>query len=76
MNNTTTNQPTYFLFGDEAVRLLESEGLESFRDTTIPCSYYKWVDGESNPVNLLMQFYGWDNYAVITEDEYNFLVNL
>jgi len=66
----------YFLFGRDAVILLEEQGIEAFADTTIVYSTFEWRDGKTDPVNLLMEFYGWEDYAVITEDEYEYIVNL
>jgi hypothetical protein len=66
----------YFLFGRGAVILLEEQGIEAFADSTIPFSTFEWKDGKTDPVDLLMAFDGWEDYAVITEDEYEYIVNL
>jgi len=66
----------YFLFGTDAVILLEEQGIEAFADTTIVYSTFEWKECKTDPVDLLMAFDGWQDYVVITEDEYDYLINL
>jgi hypothetical protein len=66
----------YFLFGRDAVILLEEQGIEAFADTTIVYSTFEWKECKTDPVDLLMAFDGWQDYVVITEDEYDYLINL
>jgi hypothetical protein len=66
----------YFLFGRDAVILLEERGIEAFEDSTFAYGIFKWTECKTDPVELLSAFDGWQDYAVITEDEYEYLKNL
>ena len=66
----------HFLFGHDACVLMDEQGIEAFKDSTIYYSTFEWVDGKTSPVDLLYAYDGWENYCVITEDEYEYLQNL
>lgn len=66
----------YFLFGRDACILMDEQGIEAFKESTVPFATFKWVEGKTSPVDLLYEFDGWEEYCVITEDEYDYLQNL
>lgn len=66
----------HFLFGREACILMDEQGIEAFKDSMIHYATFKWVEGKTSPVDLLYAYDGWEEYCVITEDEYDYLQNL
>lgn len=68
----------YFLFGKEATTIyLEDckDGIEplieAINDDNISYDIFEFIEGETSPVNLLMKYQGWDDYVVITNEEFN-----
>ena len=66
----------YFLFGRDACILMDEQGIEAFKDSMVPFATFKWVDGKSEPIDLLYAYDGWEEYCVLTEDEYHYIENL
>lgn len=65
----------YFLFGSDAVREFEENGVDSvvslYEDNELGYETYTWVQGESTPQDLLYAFSGMWDFATITEEEFN-----
>ena len=60
---------TYFLFGGEASAIMDYSG--NIHDAVrAGCDTFKFTDGD-DPVNLIAAYSGWDDFWVLTEDEYN-----
>lgn len=66
----------YYLFGKEAISSIREHGLEAFGKSPSPYMVYMWVDKVSQPSTLLTIYDGWNGFAEITEDQYNYLLNL
>jgi hypothetical protein len=66
----------YFLFGRDACILMDEQGIEAFKDSMVNYATFKWVDGKSEPIDLLYAYDGWEEYCVLTEDEYHYIENL
>ena len=74
-----SKKTTYFLFGKDACRIL----IEDCADTLKPLikaieggeidSYrlYEYIEGETNPAELLFNYQGWEDYSTLTKREYN-----
>lgn len=55
---------------------MDEQGIEAFKDSMIHYGTFKWVEGKTSPVDLLYAYDGWEEYCVITEDEYEYLQDL
>lgn len=68
MENTQNPQTMekYFLFGGEAVtKYRKGESLEN-----TPFGLYKWEEGKSSPLDLLDAYCGWENWIIISKQEW------
>jgi hypothetical protein len=66
----------YFIFGEEAVRLLyDYNGVSDILSSDVEYDLYHWKD-DGNPIDLLKAFCGWGNFGSVTKAEYNKLVEL
>lgn len=69
---------TYFLFGSDAIRIFE-EGDRDEKTMTglklgdIEYTVCKFVQNSSDPESLLSDFSGWQDFLVITKEQYEFL---
>lgn len=65
---------TYFLFGKQASEVLMDEGMDSLIDCIeegeIEYELYE-VNSETNPAELLYTFKKWEDYFVLSFEEYN-----
>lgn len=68
----------YFLFGKEAVSIYLEECkdniqplIDAINNDGISYDTFEFVEGETSPVRLLMEYQGFDDYSTISEDEYN-----
>lgn len=60
---------TYFLFGGEAAAIMDSTG--NIHDAVrAGCDTFAFKTGD-DPVKLITAYAGWDDFWVLTEDEYN-----
>ena len=60
---------TYLLFGGEASAIMDSTG--NIHDAVrVGCTTYKFTEG-GDIVDLLSEYTGWDNFWVLTEEEFN-----
>ena len=78
MSNTETNWiNTYFLFGRDAIRVYEDDGIEEvvrqYEDNIILYETFVFKEGVTTPVELLSAYNGYNDYVTITEEEYNLL---
>lgn len=68
---------TYFLFGTDATNIYKYDGInavvEAYEANEITFNTFVFIDGEAPPQQLLMEYKGWQDYTVITEEEYNLL---
>lgn len=68
-------KPTYFLFGSEAVDIYNEEGIDALidaiEDDNLGCDTFEHILSETLPCDLLDAFQGWDDYAVITKEEFD-----
>jgi len=73
--NKTHYQKAYYLFGDGAVRILEDEGLdaliEEYENNEVGYLTYCYDQSKDTPTDLLYEAQGMNDFAVITEEEYN-----
>jgi hypothetical protein len=73
--NKTYHQKAYYLFGDGAVRILEDEGLdaliEEYENNEVGYLTYCYDQSKDTPTDLLYEAQGMNDFAVITEEEYN-----
>ena len=61
---------SYFLFGENAVRAYFDDGVDSV--ISLNGEYELFEAGESTtPRDVLWAYDGWNEYAEITEDEFN-----
>jgi len=69
----------YFLFGTEACQSLLHDGeeatLEFLREES-GWDVFKFIEGDSCPVDLLTSYDGWGDYSTISEEFYNKLLSL
>jgi hypothetical protein len=73
--NKTYYQKAYYLFGDGAVRIFEDEGLdaliEEYENNEVGYLTYCYDQSKDTPTDLLYEAQGMNDFAVITEEEYN-----
>ena len=55
---------------------MDEKGVEGFKECGLHYAIFKWEDGKTSPVDLLYEYDGWEEYCVITEDEYEYLQDL
>ena len=64
----------YFIFGSTpSAQYFETSDLDAitFNDGEL----YVWDAGNSRPDQLLSDYNGWDNFAMISKEEYDYLYN-
>lgn len=70
---------TYFLFGLDAVEEFEDNGtkglLEQYEDNEIGYEVFVFDTDNTSPIDLLSAYNGMSDYCVLTEEEYNLLIN-
>lgn len=68
---------TYFLFGSDAVRVYEDDGIEEvvqqYEDNILTYETFVFKEGVTTPIELLSAYNGYENYTTITEEEFNLL---
>lgn len=73
--NKTHYQKAYYLFGDSAVQIFEDEGLdaliEEYENNEVGYLTYCYDQSKDTPTSLLYEAQGMNDFAVITEEEYN-----
>ena len=74
-SNSNKNQKAYYLFGDGAVEILEDKGIdaliEAYEDNQVGCLTYCYDQSKDTPTDLLYKAQGMNDFALITEEEYN-----
>jgi hypothetical protein len=67
----------FFLFGKEATTIYLEECkdniqplIDGINEDGISYATFEFVEGETSPVRLLMEYQGWEDYAKISEEEY------
>ncbi len=77
--NKTHYQKAYYLFGDGAVRIFEDEGVDAliqeYENNEVGYLTYCYDQSKVPPTDLLYEAQGMNDFAVITEEEYNKLNN-
>lgn len=73
--NKNLNQKAYYLFGYDAVYTLEEEGIDALikasEDNELGFKTYCYEQGKDTPTDLLWEGFGANDFALITEEEYN-----
>ena len=73
--NKTHYQKAYYLFGDDAVRMFEDEGIDAlinaYEDNEIGYITYCYDQSKDTPTDLLYKAQGMNDFSLITEEEYN-----
>jgi hypothetical protein len=80
--NKTHYQKAYYLFGEGAVRIFEDEGVDALIEEyenyewQVGCNEvgyltYCYDQSKDTPTDLLYEAQGMNDFAVITEEEYN-----
>lgn len=65
---------TFYLFGEDVVRSLNDEGFDSALELIEANESYGtfiFIEGETKSHELAEAIQGWNDYAIITEEEYN-----
>lgn len=68
----------YFLFCDEDIEIMFNEyGIKEiyeYIENEFPrCDLFVWIDGETNPEDILLASQGFETYFLLDEDEYKLL---
>ncbi|MFA5366659.1 MAG: hypothetical protein WC333_02145 [Dehalococcoidia bacterium] len=73
MESKPTEQNIYLLFGEQAVRAYEDGGVEAAVESVKngEGSVYHWNSNRDNPMSLLGEADGWEDYTEITKEEYD-----
>lgn len=65
----------YYLFGSEAVQIYEEKGIKAlvkaYENNNVMYSTFKYVEGVNKPHDILNEFVSYDNFAIITEKDFN-----
>lgn len=68
----------YLLFGKEAVSIYLEQCkdniqplIDGINNDGIPYATFEFIEGETSPIRLLMEYQGWEDYSTISEEEYN-----
>ena len=72
-------ETTYFIFGMEATETLINKGFDeliSFCEDSGDFEVFKFIEGETKPIELLESLKGWADYAIINKEEYIKLIEL
>ena len=74
--NKTHYQKAFYLFGDSAVQIFEDEGVDALIEAheNNECGGYLtycYDQSKDTPTDLLYEAQGMNDFAVITEEEYN-----
>lgn len=68
-------ETTYYLFGKDAVMEYDENGIDGVisesENNNISFSLFCFVEGKTRSAELAEAMQGWDDYAIITEEEYN-----
>ncbi|MFZ1704353.1 MAG: hypothetical protein WAT79_08395 [Saprospiraceae bacterium] len=79
LKNTLQTQPkkTFFLFGEDAIKVYDEGDInavvEAYENNDIMYSMFAYDSEKTQPIDLLLAFIGWNEFTVITEEEYNLL---
>lgn len=67
----------YFLFGEDVVTTYYEEGIkrlkQAYEDNNVYFDLFEYNSELNKPIDLLNAAMGWNDYATITEEEFNFL---
>lgn len=66
-------QTTYFLFGKEASEIVIDEGIDAFINSledNIDFELYEF-NSNSNPASFLASFKNWNEYVVLSKEEFD-----
>jgi hypothetical protein len=65
---------TFYLFGEEAVKLYNEEGIESLKKHIKEGNSYAvfvFEEGVTKSYELAESIIGWNDYTILTEQEFN-----
>ena len=65
---------TYYLFGEDAVNAYDkgiNELVEEVTEKDIAFATFVFTEGETKSADLMYEFNGWMDYAIMTEEDYN-----
>jgi len=68
-------EKTYYLFGQDAVKIYDNEGIEGLKEASesneISINTFVFIEGETRSGDFAEAFFGWLEYAILTEEEFN-----
>ena len=67
---------TYYLFGQICSQQYKSKGINGVITASYqnrPYKIFKFVEGKTPSIELVKAFHGWNDYTIITENDYNIL---
>ena len=72
---------TYFLFGQQVCQLFIELNdidklIELINEENIEYGLYEFIPNKSDVIDLMYKYNGYMDYCVISEEEYNKLINL
>ncbi len=69
------NEKTYYLFGDDAVREYDDNGIDGVcaesEANEITVTTFVFIEGVTRSADFADAINGWNRYAILTEEEYN-----
>lgn len=64
-------EPIHFLFGDDACRIYSEDGIEALTEYIESGEAYELYEYTGDAIDLISNFSGWDDYIILSKDEYN-----
>lgn len=79
--NQPDPEPTYVLFGTDAVNLFENEGMKGFKKEYKKNNEYlsfsvEEISSKATPAEILSLADGWNSYLILSKKEYEKLLKL
>jgi hypothetical protein len=71
-------EKTHYLFGEEVTNAYLTEGLEALLKlikSDVAYATFTVIEGKTKSIELMKEAFGWYEYTVITEEEYNLIKN-
>jgi|GEM_PF-2614800 len=79
INVAQIEEKTYYLFGEDVVRALSENGIEAVIELIEDNEVYStlvFIEGVTKSVELANEIQGYNDYAIISEEEYNKIKDL
>jgi len=71
-----TPKPIHFLFGDDACRTYSDEGIEALAEYIESGDGYSLYEFTGDAIDLMYNYTGWNDYIILTPEEYQTLSEL